>query len=237
MVCEDDADVATLIRLMLKQGGYQIDIARDVTQARKMIAETAYDAVTLDLGLPGEDGLSFIRELRQRDTTRDLPIVVLSARAKEGEQAPTGTAIGVVDWLNKPIDQGHLLDAVKRATGARAAKILHVEYDQDLAQVVASIIGKTGDIHRADSLQTAEEWLRRERFDLIILDLILPDGPGLMLLPLINGVAHPPPVLIFSAHELPADVAHEVNAALVKSQVDNFELLETVNRLLKPGTY
>jgi PAS domain S-box-containing protein len=235
LVCEDDADVANLVRLMLEQGGYQVDIAHDVPEARKMIAKTPYEAITLDLSLPGEDGLSFIRELHQKESTHDLPIVVLSASAQEGKQALTGTAVGVIDWLGKPIDQSHLLDAVKRATGERAAKILHIEDDQDLAQVVARIVGETGNIRRADSLQAAEEWLRRERFDLIILDLILPDGSGADLLPVINSAENPPPVLIFSAHELSRGVAHKVNAALVKSQTDNFELLATVNTLLRSG--
>lgn len=232
LVCEDDADVATLIRLMLEQDGYQVDIAQDVPQARQMIAETSYDAVTMDLALPGEDGLSFIRELQQKDATRDLPIVVLSAKAEQGKDELRGTAVGVVDWLNKPIDQSCLLSVLRRATGEMTPNILYVEDDDDLAMVISGILGNECHISHAKSLRDAEHWLGQERFDLIILDLGLPDGSGLSLLPIINGIDNPPPILVFSAHELSPEVADGVSSALIKSRTDNFTLLRTVNTLL-----
>jgi DNA-binding response OmpR family regulator len=124
---------------------------------------------------------------------------------------------------------------VRSAIRQGAPKILHVEHDPDLPQVMASLTGKAVHLRHAGSLQAAEQWLRRERFDLIILDLSLPDGSGLNLLPIINSSDHPPPVLVLSAHELSADLARQVNAALVKSRTDNFKLLETVHVLLDSG--
>jgi DNA-binding response OmpR family regulator len=232
LVCEDDPEVATLIRLMLEQGGYQVDVAPDVARANRMIAQTSYDAVTMDFSLPGEDGLSFIRTLHRRDETCDLPIVVVSANAEQGRAQFAGAAVGVVDWLNKPIDRGRLLAAIKCATRRGAPKILCVEDDHDLALVIKSIIGGEGQVHHADSLRRAEEWLDGEQFDLIILDLALPDGPGLSLLPRINRTDDPPPVLVFSAHELSPELFREVSAALVKSQTDHVKLVETVSTLI-----
>ena len=232
LVCEDDRDIATLVRLMLEGGGYRVDVVHNVEQAREKIRAIRYDALTLDLSMPGEDGLSFIHELASQEATRDLPIVVLSAKAEQGRQDLAGAAIGVIDWLSKPIDQQRLIAAVKNATGTTGAKILHVEDDPDLVKVVGTIVSEAGQVEYARSLQEARHWLNREQFDLVMLDLSLPDGSGLELLPLINDTANPPAVLVFSAHELSPESAREVDAALVKSQTDNFRLLETVNALL-----
>jgi DNA-binding response OmpR family regulator len=232
LVCQEDSDVASLIRLMLERGGYRADVAHDVPQARRMIAETRYDAITIDLALPGEDGRSFIGELQRIESTRDLPIILLAVETLKGKGGLAGAALGVIDWLGRLVDESRLHSAVKRATGVRGAKILHIEDDRELAEVVARSLEEKGEVFHADSLRASKELLDRERFDLVILDVRLPDGSGLSLLPLINGTDSPPPILVLSAHELSAEAEQEVSAALIKSRIDNFELLKTVNALL-----
>jgi len=99
-------------------------------------------------------------------------------------------------------------------------------------KVVSAIVCRAGRVSHAASLQQSKQSLDRDRFDLVILDLGLPDGSGLDLLPLINSADDPPAVLVFSAHELSPNLTNEVGAALVKSQTDNFRLRKTVNALL-----
>ena len=67
-----------------------------------------FDAMTLDLMLPEEDGLSLFRRLRRREDGRALPVVVISATADQGRRVLNGDAVGVVDWLDKPIDPARL---------------------------------------------------------------------------------------------------------------------------------
>src|SRR5207244_3569620 len=124
-------------------------------------------------------GISLIRELRAEEETRRLPIVVVSVRAGEGRTELNGGALGVVDWLAKPIDETQLLTAVRRAVrGAPAgrARILHVEDDPDLQRVVAAIIGGETEVEAASTLAEARHCLAERHFDLVILDLALPDG-------------------------------------------------------------
>lgn len=120
LVCEDDRDIAKLLSMMLKTGGFEADIAYDAAQAKTMLQQRPYAAMTVDLGLPGQNGMSLIRELREHAETIDLPIVVVSAMAAEGSAEANGK-FTVTDWLGKPIDQNRLIvqleSAIKKVEG------------------------------------------------------------------------------------------------------------------------
>jgi len=127
LICEDDHDVAALLNLMLRQAGYQTDIAYGAAEAKRLLGERSYAAMTLDLLLPDQDGLALIRDLR-RDLPRDhgredgsgqLPIIVISARAQERRIELDGDDVEVIDWMIKPIDQERLTRAVQRAVLSR----------------------------------------------------------------------------------------------------------------------
>ncbi|HEX5635569.1 MAG TPA: ATP-binding protein, partial [Gammaproteobacteria bacterium] len=115
LIVEDDSDIAKLLRMMLEQQGYAADIAGSVAEARTRVAATHYAAMTLDLNLPGESGIRYLRELRSHPTTASLPVVVVSAIAKSGQQQLGSAAVSVLDWLEKPIDELRLLKAVSHA--------------------------------------------------------------------------------------------------------------------------
>jgi len=236
LVCEDDYDVANLLRIMLNQGGFNTDIAHNAADAKQLLAQNSYVAMTLDIALPDQDGISLIRELRQDQTTYRLPVVVVSAKAEGARQELTnGSAIAIVDWLDKPIDKSRLLAAVKQAIQQPSGRprILHIEDDQDVFQVVSGILQDTADVIYATNLHDAKQKLEHETFDLILLDLGLPDGNGLDLLPSQQQQSPSVPVVIFSAKEVEAEIAHKVAAALVKARTSNQELLETIKSLIQ----
>lgn len=234
LICEDDRDVARLLSLMLEREGYRADVAHDAAEAQRLLAERSYAALTLDLVLPGLDGVKLIRELRGNEATSRLPIVVVSVRAEEGRTELNGGAVGVIDWLAKPIDERRLRAAMRQAVRPSGeARILHVEDDPDLQRVVAAIVDRDATVEQALDLATAREQLAQKRFDLVILDLALPDGSGLELLPFLGGLDPATPVLIFSAREVDAAVADRVASVLVKSQTSNRELLERIRSALK----
>ena len=239
LICEDDVDVAHLLALMLEREGFRPDVAANAAAAKQMLRQRRYAAMTLDLMLPDQDGISLIRELRTGDATSRLPIVVVSVRAGEGRTELDGGAVGVVDWLAKPIDEGLLVSAVRRAVrSARGEElhILHVEDDRDLQRVVAAIVGGDARVEPAFTLAEARRRLAGESFDLVILDLALPDGSGMDLLPLLGSLTPPTPVLIFSAHEVDGGVADRVTSVLVKSRTSNRKLLEAIRSVLAART-
>ncbi|CAH1073840.1 Histidine kinase [Candidatus Nitrotoga sp. 1052] len=235
LICEDDHDIAALLRLMLEQDGQVADIAYDTEQAKQMLAQSNYAAMTLDLALPDQNGIAFIRELRMEKKTASLPIIVVSARAIEGRLELNGEAYSVIDWITKPINQEHMVLAVRRAVGQFSdirPRVLHVEDDPDIFQVMHGIVGDTADLDHAGMLTEARQLLERCRYDLVILDLTLPDGSGQELLSLLNGATPPIPVMVFSAREMEREEIQNVASALVKSRTSDAQLLATIKRLI-----
>ncbi|NES97915.1 MAG: response regulator, partial [Desertifilum sp. SIO1I2] len=235
LICEDDPDIAQLLGMMLQQDGFSTDIAYNATQAKTLLAQKPYAAMTIDLSLPGQSGISLIRELREQEQTRSLPLVVVSATAQQGREQLQGFGFAIVDWLNKPIDRNQLANAIRQAVvhpAANKPQILHVEDDLDLTRVIVAIVQDSAELDKAVNLQEARQKLAQNHYDLVILDLSLPDGSGLELLPYLNELTCPIPVLIFSAKEVNQETTHQVAAVLVKSRTSNQQLLDTIHSLI-----
>jgi PAS domain S-box-containing protein len=239
LVVEDDADVAALIQRMLAEAGFDADIAGDAAQARAMLAANrkAYALMTLDIMLPGEDGISLFRSLREEAQTQDLPVVVLSVKADEARQILNGGAVGVLDWLAKPIDPQRLVSVVRGAAKpGQLPRVLHVEDDADIIQVVAAMLKESCTLEAATTVAAARNALLQQEFDMVLLDIGLPDGSGLDLLDTIEHRMHPPKVVVFSAQDVPPSMAARVGAVLVKSRTSNEELLRVLQASMRPGS-
>lgn len=232
LICEDDPDIAQLLSLMLSQGGFQPEVAYTAKQAKEMLSQKPFVAMTLDLALPDQDGITLMRELRSQGSTRDLPIIVVSAKAEQGQKEINGDAVGVIDWLEKPIDADRLARALRAAVQSSAGarpRILHIEDDLDILSVVAALLGNNARLVSARTLKDAIRTLTEETFDLVILDLGLPDGSGEHVLPLLQrGAGKGTPVIIFSAQDVSRDMVTSIEAVLVKSKTTNEELLRTI---------
>jgi DNA-binding response OmpR family regulator len=219
---------------MLQQAGYLTDIVHNTKQAKDMLAAKHYDALTLDLSLPGQSGAELIRELRASPATAKLPIVVVSGKVEEGRAEISGS-FSVSDWLGKPIEQQRLFEALHNAIhrlGSYRAKILHVEDDPDLRQVVAALAKDIADCDAAATVAEASAKIAGQQYDLVILDLGMPDQSGWHVLDYLRQCRPQPPVLVFSGRELTQDESARVNSVLVKSQTSNAELLETIRVLI-----
>ena len=96
------------MKLILEHEGFICETASTAKEARDWLLRDTFSAITLDLELPDEHGLSLIHELRQQAETASLPIIVISATANEGKAVINGGAVGVLDWLQKPIDMQRL---------------------------------------------------------------------------------------------------------------------------------
>ncbi len=236
LICEDNPDVARLLSLMLAQAGLGSDIAYDAEQARKLLSEGNYEAMTLDLALPREDGITLLNWMRKQESTRGLPVVVVSAHAEEGLRRITGGAIGIVDWIPKPIDEARLVSALQsvvRDCTDDIPLVLHVEDDRDLVSVVSALLAPSFAVRHAATLGEARGMLATESFKLILLDLQLPDGHGSELLGNLPALNAATPVVVFSAEEPNQPTIDSVRAALVKSRTSNEDLLAILHELIR----
>ncbi len=237
LVCEDSKVADAVISDMLHQGRFAADIAHSVAEARSLLAKNSYAAMTLDIMLPDMDGISFVRELREQKQTQDMPIVMVSAKADEAKNEITAGALAVADWINKPTDKEQLIKSLKHAMESRTKKgkprILHIEDDEDVRQIVGEILKDDADMSYAATLKESLMQLEQNTYDLVILNIGLPDGSGLNVLPLLNKKNPPVPVLMFSAYEITKDFAPDVAAVLVQSLVSNEQLVQTIQGLVQ----
>jgi two-component system, OmpR family, phosphate regulon response regulator PhoB len=112
LVVEDEAALAELIRYNLAAEGFRLAIAEDGEQAEMLIAEDSFDLVVLDWMLPGISGLELCRRIRRRDTTRALPVLMLTARGEEGDRV-RGLSTGADDYVVKPFSVPEMVARVK----------------------------------------------------------------------------------------------------------------------------
>ncbi|WLD57917.1 response regulator [Salinispirillum sp. LH 10-3-1] len=231
LVVEDDPDVAHLLMIMLNEAGYDCDTAYSGNDALRMLDETRYDLVSLDLMLPDISGLDIIGTLRRQTATRDLPIVVVSAKVEQGKLA-IGGDVSHLDWLTKPIDQKHLIEVIQRqleAARAQHLRVLHVEDDKDLHSVICAMAGDQFDIQLAPTLDEARHQVQDQHFDVILLDIGLPDGSGWDLLPDIRIAQPDAKVVILSGADLSAQDRENVEAVLLKSRLTPEALVDGIS--------
>lgn len=239
LISEDDYDIAMFMFQTFQHLGFECDIAYSARETRKFLAENRYTLMTLDLLLPDEDGLKLLREIRNQEKTRQMPVIVVSAKAHEGKIEFNGQAFTVVDWIDKPIDQKRLLAAVKSTTrplltNNHFPRILHIEDDFDLVKVIKALLGEIAEVESAQTARDALNKLEHEKFDLILLDVELPDNTSASLPALLNNPALGTiPVVVFSGSEVDPGVSRKIAAGLIKSRTSNQELVKTIQNIFK----
>ena len=112
LVVEDEAGLATMRRYNLEKQGYRVEEAADGQEALTRIAETQPDLVLLDWMLPQMSGLEVCRQIRRRSATRDLPVIMVTART-EDQDAVRGLNTGADDYIAKPFSMDALLARIR----------------------------------------------------------------------------------------------------------------------------
>jgi response regulator RpfG family c-di-GMP phosphodiesterase len=114
LVVDDDIALCELVREVLELEGIQVDEAHHVVEADRILLDRVPDAIVLDVGLPGIDGLFYTHRLRENPATRRLPIVVVSGSETNGASAVTA---GATAFVQKPFDPLELLTLLERLIG------------------------------------------------------------------------------------------------------------------------
>ena len=109
LIVDDHKDIRDLVAKYLQLHGLRISKAENAGAARRLIAAGAIDLMVLDIMMPGEDGLSLCRHLRE---ATDIPVILLTAMADETDRV-VGLELGADDYLTKPFNPRELLARIK----------------------------------------------------------------------------------------------------------------------------
>ena len=142
LIVEDEAPLLTLLRYNLEKQGFRVEEATDGQEALLRVSENKPDLVLLDWMLPTLSGIEVCRQIRRRPATRDLPVIMVTART-ENQDAVRALDIGADDYITKPFAVEALLARIRallRRSGSVPTKgtltFLDLSMDQDAHRVV-----------------------------------------------------------------------------------------------------
>lgn len=135
------------------------------------------------------------------------------------------------EWLNQPVVQSERISSGLPAIFSGPRRVLHIEDDADIFDVVHGVLREVAETIQAASLSEARKLVAQGRIDLVILDLNLKGESGKELIPALKAMVPKVPIMVFSAYDASLEEAREVDVVLQKSRSDNAELLATVKRL------
>ncbi|RNL84645.1 response regulator [Halostreptopolyspora alba] len=122
LVVDDDEVIRQLIAVNLQLEGFEVHTAVDGQECLETVAEVAPDVITLDIMMPRLDGWGAALQLRQGEETRDVRVVLITARA-QGDDIRRGEDIGVDAYVTKPFDPSELIRVVRELAGIDGAGV------------------------------------------------------------------------------------------------------------------
>ena len=146
LVVEDDRKVASFIQVGLEQEAYAVDVLHEGSSAGEQVGSIDYDAVVLDLMLPGRSGFQILRDIRARKS--DLPVLILTAKDSLDDRV-TGLDSGADDYMVKPFALAELsarLRALLRRGKPRETRLRLSDLEMDTARRVVTRAGRPIDL-------------------------------------------------------------------------------------------
>jgi two-component system phosphate regulon response regulator PhoB len=123
LVVEDESAIAELLSINLRHAGFSVTVAASAEEARLQVDRELPALVVLDWMLPGQSGVALCRQWRAQARTRDLPVILLTARAEENDQV-AGLESGADDYLTKPFSPKTLVARIRAVLRRRAPQAL-----------------------------------------------------------------------------------------------------------------
>jgi DNA-binding response OmpR family regulator len=152
LLVEDDRKIASFVKKGLKEQGFVVDACEDGGEGYSRAAGQAYDVMVLDIMLPGRDGLSVLRQLREEKNT--VPVILLTARSALNERVE-GLNLGADDYLSKPFYMEELLARIHAVTRRASGEQLSLMQAGDL---VVNLITREVRIGKGKVELTAREF-------------------------------------------------------------------------------
>jgi DNA-binding NtrC family response regulator len=232
LVVDDEEDTCRNLADIFTDLGYRVATAYDGNAALQRMRDARYDVALLDLMMPGMDGVSLYCEMKRQHPEM---VAMLTTAYPNHPRAEESLKSGVWRIVPKPVDLGHLLVLLDEA--ANLPLVLVVDDDADLRANLWDLLWEKGfRVSVAHDIRTAAELLRENGFDVILVDLRLPDGDGRELVSMVRQAEPQARTVLITGHraELATSLGRfsgELADALCYKPFDMGELLATVERL------
>ena len=221
LVVDDDAAARDLLTRFLRREGFGVITAATGDQALRLAREQLPDAITLDVIMPGMDGLEVLRALKADPTVAAIPVILLTIT----DDQSLGYALGAAEYLTKPVDWARLTTILGRfQVGDRSALV--VDDDAAAREMAGRALERAGwRVRQAESGRAALDALATDPPSLILLDLMMPEMDGFEF--------------VASLHEQPEwrAIPIIVITAMDVSAADRERLGGGVARIFQKGSY
>lgn len=206
LVVEDDPPASELLGRQLERAGFRIAIVRNGTDVVSKARELKPAAITLDILLPGLDGWEVLTHLKQDESTRSIPVIVISVV----DNPDLGIALGAVDYFVKPVPAKDLITRLRRfkfsANGEREkTQILVVDDERANREWLTEVLEPAGfGVISAVGGREAIELAKTRKPDLVLLDLMMPDVSGFDVVEALRSdmTTSKTPIMVLTAKDL-----------------------------------
>ncbi|MGE0525904.1 MAG: response regulator [Bdellovibrionales bacterium] len=205
LIIEDDRAFADVLVSLAKEKGFDSILATDGMTGLELAVQNRPSCILLDYRLPGLDGLSVLRELKNNPATKHIPVHMISV----DDRASEARRLGAVGYLVKPVDAGQILEAIDRMNDlieGEVRRVLVIEDDpvqrEEIMHRIAAAGVTTKGVERG--AEAIDLLLGNHSFDCLIVDLALPDMSGAELLKRVHdrGGATAPPAIVYTSKDL-----------------------------------
>ncbi|MFN2509412.1 MAG: response regulator, partial [Chthoniobacterales bacterium] len=211
LIIEDDRDFAQWLLDVTRAKGFKGIVTSRGTTGLALVREFAPVAITLDISLPDISGWKVLDRLKTDLTTRHIPVFVISAN----EEPENALKQGALRFLTKPIAQAELEEIFTKAREVNqpgAKKLLLIEDDESQRDSIRELIGnETAHLTDAGTAEEALSQLNKQRFDCVVLDLMLPDMSGFELIDRIREQERDLPIIVYTGKQLSAEEEEKLN--------------------------
>jgi CheY-like chemotaxis protein len=244
LVVEDHPPAAELVVRHLARGGFRAEVARTGTEAVALARELRPVAITLDILLPELDGWGVLNQLKQEESTRDIPVVVVSVV----DNPDLGLALGAIDYFVKPVSAKELLNRLNRYRfgrrfGREEVRVLVVDDEEANRRWLTEILEPAGfTVIAAKGGRDAIELAHSGRPDLVLLDLMMPEITGFDVVSALRATEATAsiPIMILTAKNLSESDKRQLNgrvaAILSRGSTGSAELLGWLDQIVTEST-
>ena len=232
LLVDDDKATHDVVKRAIRKEGHTVYSAFDgdegVDQARKFKPKL----ILLDVLMPGRDGWSVLKEIKNDKNLKDVPVVITSVLNEES----LASSLGADDYMKKPIDRTFFLNIVKRYITEKDQKVLVVDDDENTRDLLTKILNNEG--YMSIDAKNGEDALERvkEKPDLIVLDLDMPRMDGFEFIERSRTEGMKIPIVVFSGKDITSveeKMLSKYTEGIVKKESKVESLVKEVNQILK----